>query len=133
MGDLEFLQARIPEYAGYATEEARHQVDKQVRAVLGEALAAARESLAPSGTLLERLERLLVRCEFMDYHVVHVVEHVCLAPSLFEPMHAADRRIGEAADRVRTVTTHEELSQALDEEARALDARSSAIVQLVPR
>jgi hypothetical protein len=34
MDDLDFLQARVPEFAGYADEDARHQTDRRVRAIV---------------------------------------------------------------------------------------------------
>ncbi|HTJ28593.1 MAG TPA: hypothetical protein VMA36_20740 [Candidatus Limnocylindria bacterium] len=126
---MEFLRARIPDYADYATEDARHQVDKQMRAALGEALAVMREQLAPEGPLLEQLDGLMLRCEFSDYRVVRVAEHACFGASLLERVHALDRRIVEAAEHVRAVTSPEELAAALDGAARALDARSGAIAE----
>ena len=49
MTDREVLQSRIPGYADYADDTARHEVDKQMRAFLGEALAAARDRVKPEG------------------------------------------------------------------------------------
>lgn len=36
MDDLEAVRARIPGYADYGNGDARHEVDKQIRAYLGE-------------------------------------------------------------------------------------------------
>jgi hypothetical protein len=127
MGDLEFLRSRIPQYAGYATEESRHQVDKQIRAVLGEALAATRERLGPQGEAREQLDGLVLRCEFSDYRVVRVAEHACFSPELLARIYALDRRVVEAAEHVRKVKSPAELVEALDEAARSLDERSGAL------
>jgi hypothetical protein len=129
MGDLEFLRSRIPDYADYTSEDARNQVDKQVRAALGEALSAARERLAPTGPLMEQLDGLILRCEFSDYRVLRVAEHACFDPQLIARVHALDRQIVEAADRVRAITSSEELPDALDEAARLLDERFGALAE----
>jgi hypothetical protein len=133
MGDLEFLRSRIPDYADYTSEDARHQVDKQVRATLGEALSGARERLRPTGPLLEQLDGLILRCEFSDYRILRVAEHARFEPQLMDRVHALDRRIVEAADRLRAITLSEELPDALDEAARLLDERFGALAEAPSR
>jgi hypothetical protein len=127
MTDLEQLQARIPGYADYADEDARHQVDKQIRAYLGEALAAARNRLKPTSHLSDQLEGLILRCEFSDQRVIRAADHARFDPPLVDHVHALDLALANVADRIREAKTVEELAGELDEAARLLDERFGAI------
>src|ERR1700694_1079348 len=127
MSDLEQLQARIPGYADYADEDARHQVDKQIRAYLGEALAAARKRLKPTSHLSDQLEGLILRCEFSDQRVIRAADHARFDPPLVDHVHALDLALANVADRIRESKTVEELAGELDEAARLLDERFGAI------
>jgi hypothetical protein len=127
MTDHEVLQARIPGYADYADPDARHQVDKQIRAWLGEALTEARDRLKPDGALVERLDGLLLRCEFSDQRVIRAADHARFDRELVDHVHALDRRIVEIGDGIRAAASPEALSTALDDAARALDERFGAI------
>jgi hypothetical protein len=133
MGDLDFLRSRIPDYADYATEVARNQVDKQIRATLGEALTAAREHCSPQGAVLEQLDGLVLRCEFSDYRVLRVAEHAYFSPELLERVHWLDRRIVETAETVRAITSCDDLTEAFDAAARLLDERSGALAEAPSR
>ena len=127
MTDLEYLQSRIPGYADYADHDARHQVDKQIRAWLGEALTAARDRLQPSGAPAERLDGMLLRCEFSDPRVIKAADHARFDAGLVGHVHALDRRIVETADAIRAASA-DALATALDDAARAFDERFGAIV-----
>jgi hypothetical protein len=127
MTDLEYLQSRIAGYADYANGAARHQVDKQVRAWLGEALSDARDRLAPGGALGERIDGLLLRCEFSDQRVVRAADHARFDETLVDRVHELDRELVETADRTRAAASDDELSVALDDAARILDERFGAI------
>jgi hypothetical protein len=127
MTDLEFLRSRIPGYADYANADARHEVDKQIRAWLGEALSEVRERLEPSGALAERLDGLILRCEFSDQRVIRAADHASFDPGLVDHVHELDRGIVAAADRIREVTSNDDLSTVLDDAARLLDERFGAI------
>jgi len=127
MTDLELLRARIPGYADYADPAARHQVDKQIRAWLGEALTEARDRLKPDGALAERLDGLLLRCEFSDQRVIRAADHARFDQELVDHVHALDRRIVETGDAVRAASSLDELATALDEAARVMDERFGAI------
>ncbi len=127
MTDLEFLQSRIPGYADYANADARHEVDKQMRAFLGEALALDRERLQPGGALAERLDGIILRCEFSDQRVIRAADHARFDPQLIDRVHELDREIVECADRIRALTSADQLSEELDVAARALDERFGAI------
>ena len=127
MSDLDFLRSRVPGYADYANEGSRHEVDKQIRALLGEALSDARERLHPAGEIAEQLEGLIMRCEFSDQRVIRAADHACFDRRLIDRIHALDRQIVELADRIRTIDSVEALRPALDEAARLLDERFGAL------
>ena len=129
MTDLEYLRSRVPGYADYANADARHEVDKQIRAWLGEALSEVRERLAPSGALAERLDGLILRCEFSDQRVIRAADHATFDPGLVDRVHALDRAIVDVADRIREVTSNDDLSAVLDDAARLLDERFGAIAE----
>jgi hypothetical protein len=127
MTDLEFLRSRVPGYADYANADDRHEVDKQIRAWLGEALSEVRERLRPSGALAERLDGLILRCEFSDQRVIRAADHARFDAGLVDHVHELDRGIVSAADQVREVTSEEALGTVLDDAARLLDERFGAI------
>jgi hypothetical protein len=129
MTDLEYLRSRVPGYADYANADARHEVDKQIRAWLGEALSEVRERLGPSGALAERLDGLILRCEFSDQRVIRAADHARFDPGLVDRVHALDRAIVDVADRIREVTSNDDLSAVLDAAARLLDERFGAIAE----
>jgi hypothetical protein len=127
MTDLEFLRSRVPGYADYANADARHAVDKQIRAWLGEALSEVRERLRPSGALAERLDGLILRCEFSDQRVIRATDHARFDAGLVDHVHELDRGLVSAADQIREVTSEDALSTVLDDAARLLDERFGAI------
>jgi hypothetical protein len=132
MSDLEVLRERIPAYAGYGDEGARHKVDEQVRAYLGEALALVRDRLHPAGPLGEQLDGLILRCEFSDQRATRAASHACFEPALLERLHCLDRELTEAADRLRGAP-EAELGPALDTAARLLDERLGALAEAPSR
>ena len=75
-------------------------VDKQVRAWAGEALAEARERLAPADPALAELaDRVIFRCEFTDQRVIHAVDHGVFADvALVDRIHALDRALVESVE-----------------------------------
>jgi len=129
MTDLEYLRSRVPGYADYANADARHEVDKQTRAWLGEALSEVRERLRPSGALAERLDALILRCEFSDQRVIRAADHATFGSGLVDRVHALDRAIVDVADRIREVKSTDDLSAVLDDAARLLDERFGAIAE----
>jgi hypothetical protein len=129
MTDLEFLRSRVPGYADYANEDSRHEVDKQIRAYLGEALADARDRLHPQGALAEQLDGLLLRCEFSDQRVIRAADHARFGQELADRIHTLDRAIVEAADRIRAAGSTGELAPLLDDAARLLDERFGAFIE----
>ncbi len=132
MTDLEVLLARIPGYADYADADARHQVDKQIRAWLGEALTEARDRIKPTGALADQLEGLILRCEFSDQRVIRAADHARFDRELIDRVHALDRRIVETCDAIRTAGSPDELATLLDDAARVLDERFGALADAPP-
>jgi len=132
MTDLEYLRAHVPGYADYAGEASRHEVDKQIRAYLGEALAAARDRLGPTGPVLERLDGLMLRCEFSDQRVIRAADHARFGTELVDRIHELDREIVESADRIRAAASPEELATQLDAAARFTDERFGALADAPP-
>jgi hypothetical protein len=89
--------ALIPGYAGHADARSRRLSDQQVRAWVGEMLADLEERLPPDG-YRDRLDALLMRCEFGDQHVVKAIEDDRFAePDLVELVEACDRKLIDAA------------------------------------
>lgn len=89
--------AIVPGYAGHADARARRLSDQQVRAWVGEMLADLRERVPPDG-YSERLDALLLQCEFGDQHVIKAVEDDRFAePELVELVEACDRKLIAAA------------------------------------
>ena len=127
MTDLAFIQERIPAYADYGNLDARHQVDKQIRAWLGEALSDARDRLKPGEAVGDRLEGVILRCEFSDQRVIRAADHARFDEHLITRVHELDRALVENGERVRALTAVDDLSGALDDIARLLDERFGAI------
>jgi hypothetical protein len=103
MDDLDFLQAHVPEFAGYADEENRHQTDRRVRAVVGSTLA---EVLARLGDRLDAansdaLEALIFRCEFPDQKYVTEMDHAQVNEQTLKQLGRIDRALVELAESAR--------------------------------
>lgn len=101
MDDMGFLRARIPAYADYGDEDARHLVDKQVRAYVGEALSSLRErhNSALAEGLAEALERVLMMCEFTNQQLIAMLGHARLTEVMLSELHHVDHDLVRAADR----------------------------------
>jgi hypothetical protein len=90
--------ALVPGYAGHADARARRLSDQQVRAWVGEMLANLRERV-PADGYSERLEALLMQCEFSDQHVIKAIEDDRFAqPELVELVEDCDRKLIAAAN-----------------------------------
>ena len=105
MEGLVFLRERIPAYADYGDEDARHLVDKQVRAYVGEALSTLRERLAQelAGAIADQLERTLMMCEFSNQQLMHMLDHAHLSNTEVEELHEVDHELILTADRAEAV------------------------------
>ncbi|MBV8748646.1 MAG: hypothetical protein JO103_02915 [Candidatus Eremiobacteraeota bacterium] len=119
------------ELFGYAlpppTEPSLYAEARVGELLIGEALADVRERLRPTGPLGEQIEGLILRCEFSDQRVIQAADHARFDREQIDRIHALDREIVETADRVRGITSAEELGPVLDEAARALDERFGAL------
>jgi hypothetical protein len=129
MDDLSFLRDRIASYADYAHRDERHLVDQQVRAWVGEAVAAARERLRPAGATADLADRIVFRCEFSDQAVIRASDHGSFTDTrIVDRIHALDRALIETADGAATVDTAgftallTRLDGLLDERARAIES-----------
>lgn len=123
MDGLSFLKERIPAYADYGDEDARHLVDKQVRAYVGEALSTIRERLAAdlAETVAEQLEKTLLMCEFSNQQLIHMLDHAKLSNTEIEELHEVDHELIQIADRANAI------------EASKLDGYLAALTELFAR
>jgi hypothetical protein len=130
--DTDMGAALVPGYAGHADARARRLSDQQVRAWVGEMLAELRGRLPADGPA-DRLDALMMRCEFSDPHVIHAVEDERFGqPELVELVEACDRRLIEAARNGRTADAAD-LGALLDGLERAFDERAAAIAERLKR
>jgi hypothetical protein len=83
--------------------------------------------LSPSGGVGERLDGMILRCEFSDQRVIRAADHARFDQTLIDRVHQLDRELIEISDRVRSASNEDELSSAMDEVARLLDERFGAI------
>jgi len=98
--ELVFLRSRIPAYADYGDEDARHLVDKQVRAYVGEALSLVRERATElSAEVSDLLERALLMCEFTNQQLIAHLGHARLSEIELEHLHEVDHELISTADR----------------------------------
>ena len=100
--DLIQVRSAIPGYAGFADAPARRLTDQQVRAWVGERLAALGERLGPASAAA--LEDLIVHCQFGDQRVIKALEDNRFSePGRSAKIEADDARLVAAAmpsDRV---------------------------------
>lgn len=98
---MAFLRSRIPAYADYGDEDARHLVDKQVRAYVGEALSLLRERCGAelAAEIAESLERVLMMCEFTNQELIAMLGHARLTEVALEELHDVDHDLISTADR----------------------------------
>ncbi len=102
---MTFLRSRIPAYADYGDEDARHLVDKQVRAYVGEALGLLRQRWSPAlaAELAEQLERVLMMCEFTNQQLIAMLGHARLTDVALQELHEVDRDLISTADRAAEI------------------------------
>ncbi len=127
MDDLEVLRERIPSYAGYVTPGSRHDSDKQVRAYLGEALSEARERIVPPPDLADRIDGLILRCEFTDQAFVRASDRARFDADLAARVHGFDRAVVACADRIRSANGVDELSACAGDAETIFDRRAAVV------
>ena len=122
----------VPGYAGHADTVARWSSDAQVRAWVGEALVDLADRLDLGG-VRERVDALLMRCEFADQLVIRAIEDDRFGePDLAALLESYDRKLIDAA-KAATTTTIESLTGAIESIERAFDERAAAIAEGLKR
>jgi hypothetical protein len=124
--DMMSPDSPVPGYAGHSDAVARRRSDQQVRAWVGELLVDLQDRLPLDG-VRERVEALLIRCEFADQHVVHAIEDDRFGADDFAAaIEDYDRKLVTAAGACPTVTAAE-LSGLVDALERAFAERAAGI------
>jgi hypothetical protein len=102
MDDLDYLQTHVPDFAGYADEDARHATDRRIRAIVGSALADAQARLADrlQPEVSNALEALIFRCEFPDQGFVTTWDHQEMDDAKLRVLGRIDRALVEQAESV---------------------------------
>jgi hypothetical protein len=127
MEPIELLKAKIPNFPGYAEDDARRLTDALVRSYLGEALAELRERAGSlDAPTADRLETLIFRIEFTNQRSLRAYEEGLRVHPGSPEMPANDAAIVEFGDRVRA-TEPAEVPALLDDIVSALDRRDSAM------
>lgn len=117
----------VPAYAGHRDVAARRLSDQQVRAWVGEMLAALAERV-PAAAADPRYDVLLARCEFGDQRLIRALEDSRFdQPELAGRVEAADRALVETARRGATAAAAD-IDALLDDLAAAFDRRERAII-----
>lgn len=92
------IKSRIANFAGYDTEEGRRLADEQIRAYVGERLAAIPLDGLDAATR-EAYDRALLRCEFLNQQAFVAFES-CATPAQIDAVIGRDVRLLDAADRL---------------------------------
>jgi len=133
MDALATLRSKIPGFPGYGDADARRLCDEEVRAYLGEALAALGTRLGSVGALSERYESTLLRAEFINQSAFRVFELADLDDAHIAAMAAADLAVLELADRAGAVDASslgaylDSINAAIDERERLMKTSSSTL------
>lgn len=106
MANLVELRGRIPSYAGYNDAENRHLADQQLRAWVGERLAALDGRLGlSSGDLASGFELLLRTCEFGDPRILMELEKRDFDAAELADVYRTDLEIIDFAQRSDAIET----------------------------
>ena len=125
--DLTGIRAYISGYPGHADAAARRLSDQEVRAFVGEALVDLRERLRPTGDLADRLDSLVLHCEFGDQRALKALDDERYGePEPAARLEAVDREIVETAARAPEITL-EQLPAYLDELETLMQRRGPAL------
>ncbi|HEX8806770.1 MAG TPA: hypothetical protein VF741_07460 [Candidatus Aquilonibacter sp.] len=127
MDASQVLQERLPRFAGYADLPARRLTDEEVRAYLGERLAALSMRLMPTGPSADHLNALQLRTEFTNQHAQPFFDSESLDVAHAQAVADADLATVELADRSDSVSNLDMLPKYLDETQAVLDARDRAM------
>ena len=127
MDASEALEEKLPGFAGYAQLEQRRLTDREVRAYLGGRLAALADRLAPTDSIAQRMNALILRTEFANQVAFRGYENATLDAQHTEAIAAADLATVEIADRTDSVFNVDMLPSYLDAVEAALNARDRAM------
>jgi len=125
MDDLEFLQANVPQFEGYDSEEARHHSDQRVRAWVGSTFADVQANLSSSlePAVEKSFEDAILRCQFPDQTYTIRMDGVTeVTPELVESLAQVDRQLVELAARACKATAAE-LPPILDDVFKTFEQR----------
>lgn len=129
MDALAAIQARIPQFRGYATLDARREDDELIRSYVGEALAALEADRIGAVAGREAvLENLVIRAGFANQLAFRPFEYANLDDARLEAVEAADLALLEAADRLKAATGSD-AGPIVDEIAAGFDARDALMRQ----
>ncbi|HTV92330.1 MAG TPA: hypothetical protein VMG98_06405 [Verrucomicrobiae bacterium] len=131
MDALAALGAKIPGFPGYGDADARRLSDEQVRAYLGEAMAAIGPRLGSAEPLTERYDATLLRAEFMNHTAFRVYESAKLDDAQTAAMAVADLAVAGLGDAAGAVDA-ESLDAYLDSVNAALDDRDHLMKTSAP-
>jgi hypothetical protein len=131
MDDLAFIRERIESYADYTNDVDRRLSDEQIRAYIGEALARTRERLQPAGSTADKLDALVLRCEFADQREIHAFDVDHIPPQGLARILGADRELARLASGADAVDAAG-LDSLLEGVEAALDARFRIITTSIP-
>jgi hypothetical protein len=130
--DVMRLRSVLPAYAGQNDALARVLSDQQVRAWTGESLVELQDRVPLDG-LQARFDKLLMRCEFADQHLIRALEHGHFdTPEVAAAVEHYDSQIVAAAARAKTVKP-DGLGALIDELERAFDARAAVVADTLKR
>ncbi len=130
--DMPETGAIVPGYAGHEDVQARHMSDQQVRAWVGERLADLQGRI-PMGGYQDRVDALLMRCEFTDQHLIRAIEDDRFAePDAAAAVEEYDRKLVALANS-STSTSAGTLGTLLDGLEGAFDERAAGIAALLKR
>lgn len=127
VGALENIRARIGNFAGYDDVDRRRVADEQIRAYVGERLAALPAADIDSLSAEERgrYDRVLLRAEFLNQLAFHTFENRPTPERVAALLDADDELIQAAKDLERA--GQEGLDGILERLERAFDRRDAAL------
>lgn len=108
------IQTRVPDYTGVADPAARRASDQHLRAWAGELLATLRTGV-PAGPARDRLDELILACEFADQRLIMAFEeHAALDdPARLVRYLAADAAMLAAVDALLAAKAPDAFERAL--------------------
>lgn len=125
MGAIEQIRTEIAEFAGCEGESECRTSDAQIRAYVGERLAAI-DGAKITGDARELYDRLLMRCEFFNQEAFRIFDEN-RSPERIAAVIDADAAVVSAAKRIQA--DGGQLEPILKALAEAFDNRDAAMTQ----